>query len=315
MIKKKSPLGKGGFGEVWLAIMNKHTDIAMKNLLDKLENKQKEKVMHEVEIMEKVRHPKLINFYGFWKDEGNKTSWIIDLLPGGDLDKLLHNRKLKKVSMVERFIILKNIAIGIQGFHAKNIVHRDIKPGNVLFPEEISENKIILNAKLADYGESVDLKSEKMNFIKINIDTIDEFDCMDTYCGTLKYAPKEILMGDLRLLSTKSDIYSFGVLMWEVFTEKRPLDNVKDAVIQEYASNENKDSDILKPYHRMSETGNDKGEIVKENIPFLKNTPKEIEFLIEKCLHKEINKRPSIDEILEELIEIEEKYGLTYFQE
>ena len=109
MIKKKSPLGKGGFGEVWLAIMNKHTDIAMKNLLDKLENHQKIKVMHEVEIMEKVRHPKLINFYGFWKDQGNKTSWIIDLLPGGDLDNLLHNRKLKKVSMIERFIILKNM--------------------------------------------------------------------------------------------------------------------------------------------------------------------------------------------------------------
>jgi hypothetical protein len=52
------------------------------------------KVSYEVSIMEKVRHPRLIHFYGFWIDEENKTGWLIDIARGGDLDLILHNRKI-----------------------------------------------------------------------------------------------------------------------------------------------------------------------------------------------------------------------------
>ena len=87
-----------------------------------------------------------------------------------------------------------------------------------------------------------------------NIDTLDEFDCMDDYCGTIKYAPREILLGDLRLLSVKADIFSFGILIWEIFTEVRPFRNISTDFIQEFSYMDSKE--VLKPYSDVDKNGN-----------------------------------------------------------
>ena len=93
-VKKNQKLGQGAFGEVWSAFLNRHTKIAMKNLIADLSDEDLIKVAREVEVMEKARHPKLIQFYGFWKDEKEKTNFLIDIAPGGDLCKFLHEGNL-----------------------------------------------------------------------------------------------------------------------------------------------------------------------------------------------------------------------------
>jgi serine/threonine protein kinase len=302
-VTKCQILGKGGMGEVWLAFLNKHTKIAMKNLIDDLSDDDLIKVAYEVEVMEKARHPKLIQFYGFWKDQDEKTSWLIDNAPGGDLSKFLHNQNERKLTMIDKFEIIIDIAIGIQAFHSINMVHRDIKPHNVLFLEKITKDTKMISAKLSDYGEVYDLNSEEFNYIQENAEELDEFDCGTDYNGTIQYAPPEILKGDLRLLSTKSDIYSFGVLIWEVFTEKKPYDNNKlslldlsSAIIEEN----------LNPLTEI----NEKGEVNK--IEYLKGTPIEIEELVNKCISTNPQDRPSINEVIEIILRIQEKNNLNY---
>ena len=141
-----------------------------------------------------------------------------------------------------------------------------------------------------------------MRFIRENKDSFNELDCCTSFSGTLRYAPREILQGDLRNLSLKSDIYSFGVLMWEVFTQKRPLEGMPDINIINFAGSE--DEEMLKPYSKMDENGC----IVTEKIPFIEQTPEEINNLIDYCLDEEMEKRPAIDEIISLLIYLSEKY-------
>ena len=67
----------------------------MKNIIDQSNEDNLYKVVYEVEIMRRIRHPKLIHFYGYWLDENGKTSWLIDIAPGGDLFEFLHESKFK----------------------------------------------------------------------------------------------------------------------------------------------------------------------------------------------------------------------------
>lgn len=253
------------------------------------------KIMYEVDIMERVKNPKLVHYYGFWKDEDGSMSVILDLCQGGDLNDLLYKNKSRKITMTERFEILKDIAEGIIGFHSLNMVHRDIKPLNVLFANQIT-NDLIPSGKLSDYGECYDLNSEiHRTIIKKMKEEDEDYDYFTTYNGTIQYAPPEILEGDLRYLSLKSDIYSFGMLMWEVFTETRPYENVKfdEITLSLKIVEEN-----LRPN-------------TIENIPYIKDTPQEIELLINKCLSQDQNDRPNIQSVLDDLIDIQEKNHFT----
>ena len=131
---------------------------------------------------------------------------------------------------------------------------------------------------------------------------MDDLDYFTEYNGTVQYAPPEILEGDLRLLSTKSDIYSLGILIWEIFTERCPFENTKMDLNQ--LSNRIL-NDQLNPLTEKSKTG----EIIK--IPYLQGTPIEIEELIKKCISVDPENRPKVDEIIDKLMEIQEKYNLN----
>jgi len=286
---------------VWSATLNKHTTVAMKILKDERNENKLVEILKEAEIMEKVRHPKLMHFYGFSQDE-NKRTMISDIALGGDLDKLLHSENKPKIlNTIDRIEIIKDVALGIQGFHSKNFVHRDIKPGNILFIDKITEDSKILTAKLADYGAAYNLKSEQHKYI---MESDDEFECMSDHQGTVKYAPPEILIGDLKQLTTKADIYSFGILIWEVFTNKRPYDKIKKSVLinlSQKIMNEN-----LTPLEEKLNSG----EVIK--IPYLPETPVEIEKIVKKCLSANPNDRPSIDEIIDEINLIQKINNLNY---
>ena len=206
----------------------------------------------------------------------------------------------RKSTMIDKFEITVDVGLGIEAFHSNGFVHRDIKPENVLFKEKFSKHTDMISARLADYGEAYDLNSEEYIYIRDNID-LDEFDCLVNYDGTIKYASPEVLQGNLRLLTEKADIYSYGILIWEVFTERPPFEN--------YTSDPEFSNDILEEKLTPLYEKDINGELKK--IEYLPGTPKEIDELVKNCLSWDPKDRPTIAEVIEEIIRIQKKYGFN----
>jgi len=202
---------------------------------------------------------------------------------------------------IEKIKILRDVSSGLQALHLNNVVHRNVKTQNVLLMEKITNETDIVSVKLGDYGEVYHLDSEEFIYIKENIKDLDEFDCLTEYNGTIQYAPSEILQGDLRLLTTKADIYSFGILIWEIFTERIPFDKSGMDLMRLC---EKKIDENLTPLYEKDSNGEMK------KIEYLPGTPKEIEELVNKCLSTDPQKRPSIDQVCDSLliIHMENKY-------
>jgi mitogen-activated protein kinase kinase len=104
-------------------------------------------------------------------------------------------------------------------------------------------------------------------------------------------------------LTLKADIYSFGILIWEVFTEKYPYENSKmdENDLAQLILTEN-----LNPLTEKDENG----EIKK--IEYISGMPIEIEELVNKCILRDPKERPTIEEVIDILISLQEKYNLNY---
>ncbi|POG71073.1 kinase-like domain-containing protein [Rhizophagus irregularis DAOM 181602=DAOM 197198] len=155
-----------------------------------------------------------------------------------------------------KLTILKNIIDGLADIHGVNIIHRDLHSGNILFSD--------LKARLCDLGTS---KS-----------ATESTDNEEEIYGIIPYVAPEVLQG--KKYTKASDIYSFGMIMWEVMVGRRPFwdRNHNTELIIEIC-------DGLRP-------------------PIITNAPGGYIDLMKKCWHSDPVKRPIADEILKEITEI-----------
>jgi serine/threonine protein kinase len=150
----------------------------------------------------------------------NEYIMVTEFLSGGSLFDYLHKR-CQKLDEHKIFNILKDVALGMSYLHGKNVLHCDLKSSNVL----IDEN---WNVKLCDFGLSR-LKNNKKNK-KGNIRV-----------GTPHWMAPEILKGEK--YECESDVYSFGILLWEMLTGQIPYKELSTAEIIELVGND--------PIHRI----------------------------------------------------------------
>jgi len=125
---------------------------------------------------------------------------------GLDLDTMLH-KKDTEISMTERLLLAQQIAEGLLYTHEQNLIHRDLKPANILVAVG-SEGAI--TAKITDFGLTQNY-SEGVDMTKSS----DQI-------GTSYYMAPEQHRGEV--LSFHTDIYSFGILAFELFTREKPFD-------------------------------------------------------------------------------------------
>ncbi len=154
----------------------------------------------------------------------------------------------------EKLNILKHIAKGLDHIHNQKIIHRDFHSGNILYENEF-------DVVISDLGIS-----------KSSIKTTNDDDDNEIY-GIISYMAPEILQR--KEYTTASDIYSFGMIMWELMTGRNPFwDKIQDTeLIIEIC-------DGLRP-------------------PIVVNAPENYIELMQKCWHSDPNKRPTSVEILE----------------
>ena len=207
-IKGYSILGKiakGGMGEVYKGI---HLGLGKEVILKKLSPNAPagfyERFKREASIMMDISHPNIVHMYDYFQD-GGSSYIVMEYIDGYSLSELIHRYKQVPVYLAA-YIILK-IAEGLKYAHSEGIIHRDIKPGNVLLS---AKGEI----KLTDFGIAFRPEShESENVTK-----------QGTILGTPAYMSPEQIKSS-KDADCCSDLYSLGVLFYEMLTAKRPFSN------------------------------------------------------------------------------------------
>lgn len=194
------PLGKGKFGNVYLAREAKSRYIVALKVLHKsqlVNNNVQHQLRREIEIQSHLQHPNILRMYGFFHDE-KKVYLILEYAPQGEL-----YNKLKKAGRFSNDVAanyIYQVMDALEFCHQKNVIHRDIKPENILigFYGEL---------KIADFGWSVHAPSSRRK----------------TMCGTIDYLPPEMVMH--RQYNEKVDHWCAGVLAYEFLVGKPPFED------------------------------------------------------------------------------------------
>lgn len=202
-------LGRGGFGTVFRGVW-KMTDVAIKRIeyrgqsadakeAIKIEMQQ---ILNELKHLNMCRHDNVLPLYG-WSYGGGEPCLVYQLMAGGSLEKRLLNKE-NPLNFLQRINISIGTAKGLQFLHtfsSKPLIHGDIKPANILLDP-------CCIPKIGDFGLAREGTFEGMEVSKAY--------------GTKPFLPYEFLRE--RILSTKVDTYSYGVVLFVLMTGMRAYD-------------------------------------------------------------------------------------------
>lgn len=208
-------VGDGSFGLVYKAQLSNGVTVAIKKL-DPDAFQGFREFRAEMETLAKLQHQNIVKILGFcasgpdrvlvyeYIDKGSLDQWLQDTSPANDdLASAPLWGARRPLSWETRVKIVKGVAKGLAYCHGleKPIVHRDIKASNVLLDSEFE-------AHIADFGLARSIDSSRSHVLT-------------QVAGTMGYMPPEYKDG-LTAATVKADVYSFGVLMLEIATGKRP---------------------------------------------------------------------------------------------
>lgn len=205
----KERLGQGGFGAVYRAYQQAiDREVAIKVILPQYASRPEfvRRFEAEAQLIARLEHPHIVPLYDFWRDPAG-AYLVMRYLRGGNLRTLLKNKKL---GVDEALECLREIASALDAAHRQNIIHRDVKPDNIL----LDENG---NAYLSDFGIAQMLKRGEK-----------EGASEETLSGSMGYISPEQARGEA--ISARSDIYSLGVIAYELLTGKHPFDGESPTV-------------------------------------------------------------------------------------
>ncbi|KAH8311953.1 hypothetical protein KR044_008760, partial [Drosophila immigrans] len=160
-------------------------------------------VLQEIENLNKCVHQNIITLYGVSKKPDNSILLLLEYADCGSLDNFLHYKKEIEVSFNEKLDWMLQCAQGMNYLHTQNIVHRDLKPQNLLLFNEYR------TLKICDFGTVKEL-------VTINTELI----------GTISYMAPEVSQNGK--YNEKIDIFSYGIIFWEVMSRKKPFYDLKD---------------------------------------------------------------------------------------
>eukprot|EP00164_Ancoracysta_twista_P009921 GFYU01014808.1.p1 GENE.GFYU01014808.1~~GFYU01014808.1.p1 ORF type:complete len:643 (+),score=128.23 GFYU01014808.1:145-2073(+) len=194
-LQLKRRIGVGGYGEVHQGEW-KGSPVAVKTLFvfgvkDDVEALQE--FLREVHILNKLRHPNILDMYGVCIDAGHQAI-VTEFMNNGSVYDVMHKQK-QKLTLAEKLSILQQTCRGMEYLHAAKppIIHRDLKSQNLLLDEHFT-------IKVCDFG----LSRSK------------ETTATMTAIGTTQWAAPEVLRREK--YSEKADVYSYGMILWEIMS-------------------------------------------------------------------------------------------------
>ncbi|XP_044355071.1 LEAF RUST 10 DISEASE-RESISTANCEUS RECEPTOR-LIKE PROTEIN KINASE-like 2.4 isoform X3 [Triticum aestivum] len=206
---RNNQLGKGGYGVVFKGRLHDGRLVAVKFLHDCKGNG--DEFVNEVMSIGRTSHVNVVSLFGFCL-EGSKRALIYEYMPNGSLDKYIYSENPKEILGWESLYgIAIGIARGLEYLHHScntRIVHFDIKPQNILLDKDF-------NPKIADFGLAKLCHTKESNL------------SMTGARGTIGFIAPEVHSRTFGVVSTKSDVYSYGMMLLEMVGGRR---NVKSIV-------------------------------------------------------------------------------------
>ncbi|XP_020242215.1 serine/threonine-protein kinase B-raf-like [Asparagus officinalis] len=258
-------LGSGTFGTVYHAKW-RGTDVAIKRINDRCfagkpseQEKMRADFWNEAGKLADLHHPNVVAFYGVVLDgPGGSVATVTEYMVNGSLRTALQ-RNNKMLDQHKRLLIAMDVAFGMEYLHGRNIVHFDLKSDNLLVNLRDPQRPI---CKVGDLGLS-----------KVKCQTL----ISGGVRGTLPWMAPELLNGISSLVSEKVDVFSFGIVLWELLTGEEPYADLHyGAIIGGIVSN------TLRP-------------------PVPEPCGPEWRALMEKCWSADPSERPSFTEVAEML--------------
>ncbi|VDM64019.1 unnamed protein product [Angiostrongylus costaricensis] len=210
-ITMDTKIGSGQFGEVWKGTMKEDAKkppvvvaIKVKKVTD--QNKTEiDEMYKEARLMRQYKHKNVVKFYGIVNKSADKVMIVMELVIGGALDD--HLRKSKDVEKIGYAI---DAAVGMVYLHSKGCIHRDIACRNCL----IDVKKSIV--KISDFGLSKQVEVYKIQ--------------AHERLPIRWFAPEVI---STRIYTAKCDVYSYGILLWEIFNNgEQPFKGMSNKIVE-----------------------------------------------------------------------------------
>jgi eukaryotic-like serine/threonine-protein kinase len=259
-------LGQGGMGDIYKAVQQGlNRIVALKVLSPQMCRNEEFSRRFEIEAkaISLLEHQNIVSIYEYGQSNGLKF-FAMQFVEGEDLGKRIAGKK--RMGLTECMDYARQICRGLRYAHSKNVIHRDIKPQNVL----IDVNGV---CKLSDFGIAKIFEQANITVTGMAV-------------GTPEYMSPEQAQGDE--LDMQTDIYSLGIVIFEMLTKKPPFTGNSPMAI------------AYKQVH----------ELPLPPSAFRKDTPKRLELIVLKALKKNRKDRyRNVEELLADLdtVDIDEK--------
>ncbi|CAK9858776.1 unnamed protein product [Sphagnum jensenii] len=213
-LEEMRELGSGTFGTVYHGKW-RGTDVAIKRIRASCfagQPSEQERLTadfwKEASILSQLHHPNVVAFYGVVRDgPGGTLATVTEYMVNGSLKQVLQKRD-RTIDRRKRLLIATDAAFGMEYLHSKNIVHFDLKCENLLVNMRDPHRPI---CKVGDLGLS---KVKHQTMVSGGVR------------GTLPWMAPELLNGTSTMVTEKVDVFSFGIVMWELLTGEEPYANL-----------------------------------------------------------------------------------------
>ena len=207
-----SPLGAGGMGEVYLATDSKLDRKVAIKVLPELLTRDKERVARferEAKLLASLNHPNIAAIYGFDDSDGTRFL-VMEYVEGETLGSHL---KQGPAAVEDALDIAKQIAEALEAAHGQGVIHRDLKPANVMIRPDGT-------VKVLDFGLAKAMTEDSSGAVDANSPTITaNYTRPGVVLGSAAYMSPEQARG--RPLDKRTDIWSFGIILFECLTGQR----------------------------------------------------------------------------------------------
>jgi tRNA A-37 threonylcarbamoyl transferase component Bud32 len=199
--KIKSELGRSGMATVYRAfdpVSNREVAIKMlpRDMLDNLVTRARFK--REIKLIASLEHPAIVPVYDVGGEDNHQPFFVMRYMSGGSLSEMIQKGRF---SLRDAALVIERIASALDHAHSRGVIHRDIKPDNVLF--DTSNNPYISDFGVAKFTESL-VSSTNQEVI-----------------GTPAYISPEQALGED--VDHRADVYGLGAMLYEMLTGERPF--------------------------------------------------------------------------------------------